>query len=255
MILRQLLEAIESKYPLEKACEWDNSGLMAGYADKEISRVYVALDPTMEQIEEAVAKKADLLLTHHPLLFHGITSVTDETIEGRSLLALIRNDVCCYSMHTNYDAVKMAELAAKMLGLRGLFYLSEEGIGRVGKLEEEITLGELSARVCRTFDLPEVVLYGDSDRKVSRIAVLPGSGKSMIEDAIEKRADVMITGDINHHAGIDANAMGLALIDAGHYGIEHIFIDDMRKYLESEFSDLVVFTEKTRLPYHIVKAQ
>lgn len=228
--------------PEAYACSWDNPGLLAGRADKEISRVLVALDATDEVVEQAAAEGADLLLTHHPLIFTPVKHVNDSDFTGRRLLRLIRNDICCYAMHTNFDAAPgcMADLAAARLHLlegRPLEPMGEAdgvpyGIGKSGLLERAVSLEELAGQVKEAFGLPFVTVYGGERfrEQIRRAAICPGSGKGMAAEAKKAGAQVLITGDIGHHDGIDAVADGVAVIDAGHYGLEHIFVDFMADY-------------------------
>ena len=119
MTCGEIIAQIEKDYPTSCALEWDNVGLLAGRMDKEVKRVYIGLDATDPVIREAADKGADLLLTHHPLLFHGINRVTDQDFLGNRVLNLIRSDISYYAMHTNYDVVRMAQLAAARLGWKG----------------------------------------------------------------------------------------------------------------------------------------
>ncbi len=259
MICRDIIERIEKDYPKSYAMEWDNVGLLAGRMEKEIKCIYIGLDATDQVIEEALRERADLLLTHHPLIFQGLKRVTDQDFIGNRVLKLLQGDISYYAMHTNYDAARMGELASKRLGWkrgRALEPVSEEeggpGIGQIADLEEETTLEELGRQVKEVFGLPDVRVFGDPKMKIRRAAILPGSGKSGIGAALEQEAQVLITGDIGHHDGIDGAAQGLAVIDGGHYGIEHIFVDDMRRYAEEHFPGVQVKTEPVRHPFWTV---
>ena len=128
----------------------------------------------------------------------------------------------------------------------------EEGIGRVADLKKAMTLKECCEFVKEKFKLPNVKVFGEPDMLIRRIAVSPGSGKSVIGEALGKNADVLITGDIDHHEGIDAVAQGMAVMDAGHYGIEHIFIEDMRSFCEKNLPSIQVKTAQIRHPFWIV---
>ena len=119
-------------------------------------------------------------------------------------------------------------------------------------LDRPVTLRECGQEVKDSFRLGSVKIFGDLDARVRRIAISPGSGKSMIRAALDKKADVLITGDIGHHEGIDAVAQGLAVIDAGHYGIEHIFMEDMRQYLGSHLTDVEVMAAPIMHPFTIM---
>ena len=230
--------------PEELACDWDNPGLLAGRSDREVEKILLAVDVTDEVINQAAEWGADMIISHHPLIFRGIKKVNDTDFVGRRILRLIQKDISCYAMHTNFDAAPgcMADQAAEMLGLSDTKVLevlgsladgTPYGIGLSGSLPEEMTLMELARRVKETFNIPHVSVFGDLDsgKKLKCAAICPGSGGSEIELALGAGAEVYITGDISHHEGLDAAERGLAVIDAGHYGIEHIFMPIMEKYL------------------------
>lgn len=252
MNCKQVMDLIEEVYPLSAACEWDNSGLQAGRLERSVSRIFVALDATPDIIDQAVAKKADMLITHHPLLFSPLSSVTDDHYIGKRVIRLIQSDISCYAMHTNYDSCRMADLACERIGLENTSSFNDEGIGRAGTFSKPLSLEALCDRVRTAFSLPQVVVYGNAPQKITRAAVVPGSGKSLVDEAAACGAEVLLTGDIGHHDGIDAAAKGIAVIDAGHYGLEHIFIEDMASFLENHLSGVVVFREEPQLPYRIL---
>lgn len=244
MQCKELIAQLNRLAPPEYACEWDNSGFLAGRAEKEIHKILIALDVTDEVVEQAIAEQADLLLTHHPLIFKPLKKINDEHFISRRIVKLIQADICYFAMHTNFDVAPgcMADLAAEQFGL-----LSEEpleitgeaegkpiGIGKIGSLEKPMSVEEVGRKVKECFGLPYVVVYGMDQVKepVTRVALSPGSGGSMIRHGLEKQAQVLITGDIGHHEGIDAAANHMAVIDAGHYGLEHIFIPFMKQYLQ-----------------------
>lgn len=260
MRCKEIIDVIERAYPKKYALEWDNVGLLAGRDDKEVKRIYTALDATDEVIEDAVGRKADLLVTHHPLIFSGLKRVTNQDFTGARVLKLLRNDICCYAMHTNYDVKRMGELSLRKLGAGEGEILEvtsleedgrEEGIGRILDIEP-VTLGGMCERVKESFGLNCVKAFGDLNKLVKRAAICPGSGKSVIHTALEKRAEVLITGDIGHHEGIDAVAQGMMIIDAGHYGVEHIFIDDMKEYFEKNIPEVEVLTADICHPFSVI---
>lgn len=255
MLCREVMDVIERGCPKRYAMEWDNVGLLAGRDDREVRRIYVALDATDEVIREALTWGADLLVTHHPLIFGGMRQITNGDFIGRRLLELIRADIACYAVHTNYDVARMGALSAGLLHLEDPEVLEvtceegPEGIGRVGNLPDPVPLREFCEGVKWAFQLEAVRVFGELGREVRRIAICPGSGKSTIRAAILKQADVLVTGDIGHHEGIDAAAQGLAVADAGHYGIEHIFIEDMSRYLLEHLEHVEVMGASVRHPF------
>ena len=258
MLCRDIMKVIEATYPKHAALEWDNVGLLVGRTEKEVKKIYVALDATDEVIEQAVAANADMLITHHPLLFSPLKKITDEDFIGSRVVKLLQHDISYYAMHTNYDVLGMAELSGAILGLNEMNVLevtnddTKEGIGRVGMLKSEISLQECCELVKERFQLETVKVFGNLNEKIQRIAISPGSGKHMSDFAIDAGAQVLVTGDIDHHEGIDAVERGLFIIDAGHYGLEHIFIKDVAEFVKEKFFDVWVVTAKNKNPFHVI---
>jgi len=256
----EIMERLETLSPKAYAEDWDNIGLLAGRRDKEVETIYIALDATDEVIEDAVRMGADMLLTHHPLIFKKLFRVNTDDFIGRRVYELIKNDISYYAMHTNFDVMGMADAAADELGLKERKVLnvtfedeiSKEGCGRVGRLLEQMPLKALAELVKRKFHVPNVRVFGDLDDIVETAAVMPGSGGSYIKDAIRAGADVMITGDIDHHEGIDAVAQGITVIDAGHYGIEKLFIPYMEEFIKREFPKLRICRAKFCEPFVVI---
>lgn len=256
----EIIEKLETLSPASYAESWDNIGLLAGRRDKEVNTIYIALDATDDVIEEAVRLKADLLLTHHPLIFKKMSRVNTDDFIGRRVFRLIQSDICYYAMHTNFDVMGMADAAADELKLQNSQVLnvtyeddiSKEGCGRSGKLSKKMSLAECAELVKKTYQVPNVRVFGNLKDMVEMAAVMPGSGGSYIPDALRAGADVMITGDIDHHEGIDAVAQGLNVIDAGHYGIEKLFIPYMKEVLHRELPGIQLYQAKIKEPFVVV---
>ena len=199
-----------------------------------------------------------MLITHHPLIFEPLKQINDTQFISCRILKLLQHDIAYYAMHTNYDVLGMADLAASIVGLTDteVFEITDEknvqGIGRVGKLATEMTLLDCCHLVKEKFDLQNVKVFGNLNTMVKRVAISPGSGKHMSGLAVQKKADVLVTGDIDHHEGIDAVAQGVAIIDAGHYGLEHIFVADIATYLEEQLDDVSILTETIKEPFQII---
>ena len=256
----ELISWLEEKYSPSFAEDWDNVGLLVGDDEKEVSHVFLALDLTEEVLNEAEQAGADMIITHHPMIFSGIKKINNHTFTGRKIIKLIQKDIPYYAMHTNYDVLGMADLSAGYLKLKDTKVLSvtnsegenPEGFGRVGKLPQKMSLLDCARYVKECNHLSDVRFYGNPDREVEVAAVCTGSGKSMIKDAIRAGADVYVTGDIDHHTGIDAVAEGIAIIDAGHYGTEYIFADALKKNLLEAFPGLSVTCAEVKSPYTVV---
>lgn len=256
----ELISWLEEQYPPKAAEDWDNVGLLVGDDEKEIRHVFLALDLTEPVLAQAVEAGADMILTHHPMIFSGIKKINNHTFTGRKILNLIRHDMVYYAMHTNYDICGMADLSADYLKLTDTKVLSvtektdnkEQGFGRVGRLPRKMTLRECGEYVKKCNRLQDVRVYGDLEREIECVAICTGSGKSMIKDAMAAGADVYVTGDIDYHTGIDAVADGLTIIDAGHYGTEYIFAEAMEKRLREAFPKLILTREVVKEPYTVL---
>ncbi len=227
----EIIQLLEKKAPIEYAMDWDHVGLLVGRRDKEVHKLMLVVDVTEEIVDAAVAQNVDMIVSHHPMIFGKVDRVNDETVLGRKILKLIEHGIACYAMHTNFDTIGgMAKEAAAMLGLQNMEVLEEtkdgEGIGEVGYLPANDT--------------------------VEKIAICPGSGKSVINEAVQKKADCLITGDIGHHEGLDANEMGLTILDASHYGLEHIFMHIMYEYLKGYCMDVEIGIADVGVPFSIL---
>ena len=258
MLCKEIIEVIENTYPKHAAMGWDNVGLLVGRTEKEVKRIFVALEVTDEVLRKAIESGADMIVTHPPLIFSPLKRITDEHFIGSRVVKLLQHDISYYAMHTNYDVLGMAELSEKILGLCNaeVFEITDtennKGIGRIGNLENGMTAMECCELVKQRFKLESVKLFGDRDAIVDRVALVPGSGSKMIDMAIQKKADVLISGDIDHHTGIDAVAQGLVVIDAGHYGLEYIFIEDMASYLEKHLKEVTVERAEIHHPFQVI---
>lgn len=261
MKCKDIITLLEELAPPSYACGWDNPGLICGRKEREIKKVLVALDATKTAVEKAVEIGADMILTHHPMVFSAIKQINDDSFLGEKLLTMMENGICCYAMHTNYDiAGGMAEICGSKMELQNPepFELTGElderpvGIGQVGTLPEKMSLKDCAEKVKKAFGLSEVLVFGDLERQVEYAAVSPGSGRSMLKEADKKKVDVLITGDIGHHEGLDSKDMGFAVIEAGHYGLEQVFIGHLCEYLEKHAEGVEAVPYYEGMPYKVV---
>ena len=260
MKCKTIVEKLEERYPREYAVEWDNVGLLVGDEEKEVGTVFCALDLTDETLSQAVAAGADLIVTHHPLLFRPTGRIVRQDFIGRRIMTLIENGISYFAMHTNFDIAGMADRNAEDLGLINQKVLecvtededgNPQGFGRVGAVKEALPLKAFAERVKKIYDLDQIRVYGDPEKEIRIAAVSSGSGKSSLEDAIRNGADVLITGDVDYHTGIDAVMKGIAVIDAGHYGTEYCFIEEALAFIQKTFPDLRVICAGIKQPYSI----
>lgn len=253
MILQEIIDKIESFAPLAMACEGDNPGLMFGKKDKEISRVLVALDVDLGVIKEAKEKGIDLILTHHPLMFDPIRQINDTTPAGKCILELAEAGIALYSAHTNLDSASggLNDIFAGKLGISNtqpieVTYTDENGktygIGRVGTIENEMTLSEFAKVVCRAFDLPSTNFVGNPGSKIKTVAVCSGSGGSLLSLV---SADVYVTGDIKYSGARNAADAGQNLVIAGHYETEICAMQVFKNILAGSQVE-VIFSEANK---------
>jgi dinuclear metal center YbgI/SA1388 family protein len=237
--LGQMLLAVEELWPESLAENWDEVGLVAGHPSAPVTKVMFAVDPTLEVIEEAVEWGAELLITHHPLLLKGVTTVAATTPKGRAVHRLIESGTALLTVHTNGDSAVggVSDVLADALGLQDAAPLTvaanglpEEGIGRVGDLPEAVSLGDFAARVFGI--LPSVAggvrVSGDKDGLVRRIAVCGGAGDSLFNEVRASNADVYVTADLRHHPASEAREASLNgrpyLIDVSHFASEWLWL-------------------------------
>ena len=231
MKVKELTDWLGGNFPAAVAEDWDNVGLLTGDDESEVKHVFLALDLTETVLDEAIRAGADMIVTHHPMIFSGIKKINNHSFTGRKIISLVRHGISYYAMHTNYDILGMADLSAGYLELSDTKVLCATGekdgepigFGRVGNLPCEMTLKEYALLVKKNLKLSDVKVYGNLEQTVKTAAVCTGSGKSMIQDVLAAGADVYVTGDIDHHTGIDTVAQGLAIIDAGHT-VRNIFL-------------------------------
>lgn len=255
-----IINGLDTLAPFKSSLDWDNTGLLVGDPLENVKGIYVALDATDNVINRAIQKGANLLITHHPMIFSPVRNVRADDMIGRRILEMAKNRMSYIAMHTNFDVHIMGSLVADKLSLQRqrVLDITDEtgkepiGIGRFGEIDQR-NLSEFATMVKQTFGLPHVSFFGAADTKVKYIAICPGAGKSEIDNAIKMGADVLLTGDISHHSGIDALAGGLCIIDAGHYGLEHVFIKYMQVWLHDNYEDINVMGEDINFPIQVIK--
>lgn len=209
-----VMAVLEQRYPPALAEDWDAVGLAVGDPSRAVSLVHFAVDPTLDVISEAAAAGAQLLVTHHPLMLRGVTSVAANTSKGAAVHALIEAGMAHFAAHTNADAAPagVADALASALGItvEGPLVAStpgsgETGTGRVGSIAP-VTLHDFAQAVARA--LPPTVggvfFAGDADATVSRVAVVGGAGDSYIDAAVAANVDVYVTADLRHHPVLEA---------------------------------------------------
>ncbi len=235
-----IIRYMETKYPLDLAYEWDNSGLQVGTLNHACKKVLIALDVTKEVVKEAIHNKADLIISHHPLMFKPMETIVFDSPKGWLIKNLIQHNISVYSAHTNFDVAEngMNDILAAKIGIENPKLLDEEdNIGRYGDIAE-IELKSFIEDLKKKFNLGTVKLIGNNlDRKIKTVGVSGGSGSHHMYQAKKRNCDVYITGDITYHTALDAIQYGITLIDVGHH-IEIVFVDALKSFFESQFPEV-----------------
>lgn len=234
---------LNSIAPFETQEDWDNSGMLVGDMDAEVKKVAVVLDITHEEIKKAKAIGADLIISHHPVIFNPIKSVTRGSVPYE-LVASSINALCC---HTPLDIADGGtnDSLAKLLGIE--VTRTEDPILRLGTVEPT-TAENLAGKIAKTLNTK--VRYADAGRKIEKIAICTGAGCSLIEAAGE--IDAFITGDASHHNFLDCVQAGITLIAAGHYETEIIVVPVLVKKLQAQFPDIEIIDIKQENPIKFI---
>lgn len=235
----ELAELLDEMIPTKLAESWDNVGLMLGRRTKPVKRVLLALDMTQETVAQAIAKKADMLITHHPAIFRKLGNVTDGDWQQELLLQLAEHGIAVYSAHTNLDCVAngVNAVLSKRLRLTDDDVLdASNGLGRIGALSEPQKVQDFACFVKKALNA-DYVTVGDAGKRVRRVAVCGGAGSDLITLALAQGADTLVTGDVKYHEAQRAVFSGLNIIDAGHQPTELPVLDDLADRLSLRFSE------------------
>ena len=249
--VRDIFAAMDQWAPFETQMDFDNAGFLVGRGDREVRKILVSLDITEPVVDEAAEWGADLIVAHHPVIFHPVKRLTDETPTGRTLLALAERGIAAICAHTNLDAAQggVNVCLAQALGLTDLEQLHQDGVdrngqpygvGRVGLCHQEgLSAGAYAAFVKEKLHAAGV-RYADGGRPVRRVAVGGGSCGSMLDDAWAAGCDTFVTADVKYDVFLRARELGLNLMDAGHYATEQVVCPPLARFLQERFPALEV---------------
>ena len=249
--LTEIVSALAAEYPFETACSYDNVGLLVGRSDRGIRKVLVVLDVTSAVVREAKEIGADLILSHHPVIFREVKRVTDESYTGGLLLELIEAGLAAVAVHTNFDRAERGnnDALAHALGA-GAYERLEDGFATEFTLANEMTLADFAEEVKTRLGDAVVRLIGEG--RVSRVIAACGAGISeeLIFRAKETGA-VIVTADVKHNYASMARDLGVRLVETTHYGSEwSTFTDRIVTYLTGAFDDLELVVGKSNInPY------
>ena len=244
--LHELIEMLEDLAPPRLAEPWDNVGLLVGDRRRSVSRVMTCLTITRSTADEALAERADLIVTHHPLPFRPLQRVTSDTPEGRLLLDLIAGGVAIYSAHTAFDSARLGinQRLAGGLGLDDITPLvppanleapAIDGGGRFGSLPKSMALDELAVLVRQFLGVDRVQVVGPAIMSVENVAVACGSAGEFLSAAVAAGCQAFVTGETRFHTCLEAEAADIGLILCGHYASERFGIEALAEAVAARF--------------------
>ena len=244
MKVKDIIKVIEDFAPLSIQEGWDNSGLCIGSPEDPVTSVLMGLDCTPELVDEAVACGADMIVTHHPLIFSGLKKISPEDKVGEAVMKAIKAGISIYAAHTNADKViaGVSGAMARRLGLKDVTILDEDGdgtgLGVVGNLPEPMSSQEALAFVKERFGLKVLKSSIPIDGQVCRVALCGGSGGSLIKAARRSGAQLYISGDISYHNFFTED--GFMIMDIGHYESEIEIVDILFSLIKKNFPTFAV---------------
>ena len=239
MKISDIYNMLDEKFNFSSACSYDNPGHLVGSMNDDVKGIVVCLDCTEEAVSQAISEGANLIISHHPVIFDGLKSVTDESIVYR----LIRADISVISVHTNLDQADggVNDALCEKAGLENVEKVADhEGfLYRIGELAEPLTADEFATKISKSLAYP--VKYVGTNTHIKRVAVCSGSGGSMLYEVAEQGIDAYLTADIKHDVFMDAHSMGIALFDAGHFGTEDIIVSILANQLKKAFPEINIY--------------
>ena len=243
-----ILNFVETLAPRKMKMEWDNVGLLCGSKATQVTKVLVALDPFANVCEEARQIGAQLIVTHHPLIFQTPKTITDETSIGRCIMLLCRHGISAINAHTNLDQAPggVNDVLAQTLGLEHVQIINPvDGCGllRCGEIKEQ-PLNAFLASVKQKLGC-QGLRYVDGGKPVRKVAVGGGSCAGGMLEALDAGCDTFVTADIKYNQFWDAQDLGMNLIDAGHFHTENPVVAVLADKIAAQFPEIQVEVSKT----------
>ena len=252
--VKALYDYLDGLAPFRLQASFDNGGFLVGRGERIVTKILIALDITQEVVSEAAELGAELIVSHHPVIFHPAREITDDSPTGRKLLALIEGHIAAICAHTNLDAAAggVNDILARRLGLTQIELLHQDGldpggmpygIGRVGAVSGDMSAARFAAFVKEALGAGGV-RYVDGGRPIRRVAVGGGSCSGMMGEALVVGCDTFVTSDVKYDGFLDAKAQGLTLIDAGHFPTENLICPELAAWLKEGFPEVEVLLSR-----------
>jgi GTP cyclohydrolase I len=235
--LSRIVEIADKLFPFNTAEEWDNCGIQIGNPDRQITAVAFSLDSTPRTVEFTRDNSCELLITHHPVLIEPILRILPDRLPGRTLLTAARMDIDILSLHTNLDAAPggLNDRLASILNLQEIFTPLPARCARMGRLAHPMSINRLGQKISQDLGILHVRVVSAGECEVQTVFCASGSGMGYLGDALNYKADVMVTGDVRYHAALEALELAMPVIDAGHYGMEKLAVSILLESFKTEF--------------------
>ena len=243
--VQTVCDAMNRIAPKNLAEDWDNPGLLIGNPKSEVKKILICLDVSDEVINHAKKISAQMIISHHPLIFKAIKNIRTDLPLGKKILNLLKNDIACFAAHTNLDSAEggVNDVLAEKIGLIDVKTFDEElSLGRIGKLENEMTAEEFANHIKKSLNA-EVRLIDAGDFKIKKVGLCAGAGSEFISKAKFFGADAFVTGDVKYHEAQSAVENKIHVIDAGHFATEFPIVHSLAEKLNEEFQRLKIFVE------------
>jgi dinuclear metal center YbgI/SA1388 family protein len=265
MKIKDIAKLFEEKFPLSYAFDGDNVGLITGDTDQEVTKVLLTCDVDEDVVKEAIDIGANLIFSHHPLMFNPISRMTEADSETRAIRLMIKNGISHYSAHTNLDTAVggLNDYMAALLGMEDTEVIDKvcadergiAGYGRMCTLKTPMTLKDLMDNVIKIFGADGLRYTGELDGKVQKLAINTGGGAGIIQNCLDKGCDTLITGDVKYNGYLDALACGLKIVDIMHFDSEKICMELFESWFLENIPSLKTYKSKANInkikTYHV----
>ncbi len=245
--IRKLYDYLDNIIPKEFSCEWDNDGNMCiPDGSRRVKKVLICLDISEKAIDYAIENGFDCIISHHPLIFSPIKNIDEKDHTASKLCKLIRYNISAFSFHTRLDKVSegVNDMLAEAIGMKNVTEFSD--VGRMGDVDEQ-KVSDFACMIKERLKADRVI-YVDSGRKVSKIAIVGGSGKGYLEEALQANCDTFVTGEMPYNCEHDALEMGINLVCGGHYFTENLVcfrIEKLVKCFDESIKTEIIETKPT----------
>jgi len=236
----KIYNLIEEYAPFELAEDDDNVGLLVGNLDAVLTGVVFVVDVNIDAVKLAVETNSNLIISHHPVIFGGVNTVTDETATGKVLQMAIKNEINIISAHTNLDAADkgVSMTLAELVGLTNIYTPRVSSMMRVGEFENKVDFEDFISIVKSKLNIDSVFVSRKHPEKIKSAAVVSGRGCSLLYEARQTGADIFLLGEIKHENAVYADILDMCIVSCGHHETEVIILDKLKTYLQNKLNGL-----------------